>query len=624
MPGTSGGSGIGIPFSDVYDLNSLGIMPDSNPKSDVALQTKIFNEFLKLGGSFTLMAPGTYLLDNSLKIYSNSTLTLGYGVTLKNDSAKNKVFRPLLVGSLYSVAGTAIAITSSGTTATVTWTNHGLAINDWVAIAGAVETSYLGVFSIASVPTANTFTYVMSEAASATPATGTVLGWVADHDIAIRGGIWDYNEANLNGSDTIIKMSLVLPHIANLEIRGGTFLNAEKYCIFPINVRNIVLDNLRFDTPSDGIHFNGVNGAEISDIAGQVGDDLVALLSSEGSLTYTLGAWQKFPTRAVTIRNIRGDNCLQSGVKITGGDHFYQDIVIDGVFGVFGNSPVTIFEDIPFALSCPNIDSIILKNIRPDAWSTTLGCVRYVTSAGSGTIKRMEIHGIQAVLAGSQKLVDIRSLGAGIATVGHLVIRDLAYDGAALTGSGGGIVLSSNAACDFMEIDGFRMEGSSTNNSLVQSDGSLTRAALNNGLTHSGNGFFFRVNSGAGACDLYLSNVNSRTTNNPVQFLRACNLFASNWVHAGSTCININGTGTYNLRGGVTSANTHIAIAGGASVLVFGFGFSADPITPALAATVGQFLTSTQAGVEGGPAVLGPAGWVALGTGAGGINTVIV
>ena len=65
------------------------------------------------------------------------------------------------------------SITSSGTTATVTTRYaHNLAVGCTVIIRGAEQGAYNGTFTIASVPSATTFTYTMTAAPGVSPATG--------------------------------------------------------------------------------------------------------------------------------------------------------------------------------------------------------------------------------------------------------------------------------------------------------------------------------------------------------------------------------------------------------------------------------------------------------------------
>jgi hypothetical protein len=72
-------------------------------------------------------------------------------------------------------ATTSISITRVLTVGTVTWTAHGLSVGDQVVISGCTDPLYNGVQTVATAPTANTFTYAVF-GAPITPAAGTPLG----------------------------------------------------------------------------------------------------------------------------------------------------------------------------------------------------------------------------------------------------------------------------------------------------------------------------------------------------------------------------------------------------------------------------------------------------------------
>ena len=72
-------------------------------------------------------------------------------------------------------------IVLNGTTATVTLANHGYAVGNIVAISGATQATYNGVFTITGVTT-STFTYTMA-AGAASPATGTISALKVDKAI---------------------------------------------------------------------------------------------------------------------------------------------------------------------------------------------------------------------------------------------------------------------------------------------------------------------------------------------------------------------------------------------------------------------------------------------------------
>ena len=81
-------------------------------------------------------------------------------------------------------------ITRSGTTATATCSLHGLSIGSLVKLGGADQTDYNGTVTVASIPTANTFTYTVANS-PVTPATGPMFatghGLIAGDSIVLTG-----------------------------------------------------------------------------------------------------------------------------------------------------------------------------------------------------------------------------------------------------------------------------------------------------------------------------------------------------------------------------------------------------------------------------------------------------
>jgi hypothetical protein len=126
-------------------------------------------------------------------------------------------------------------------------------------------------------------------------------------------------------------------------------------------------------------------------------------------------------------------------------------------------------------------------------------------------------------------------------------------------------------------------------------------------------------------CDTSISNVISvsgvsGTVNINLQGNRFNNA-SGGVVRATSGTYNIRSAGDNDFQGTSVPA---VAPSGTPTFNFYGWDLAIDPIAQGgIGATTGQFCTSTQATTEGGPAVLTPAGWVALGTGAAGINTVI-
>jgi len=96
------------------------------------------------------------------------------------------------------------SVTSSSTTATVTTTlPHGFAVDDYVNIAGAVQTEYNGRYQVVTVPTSTTFTYTFAGSGTS-PATGTIT---VDPDVItdeLPQRLEESSFCRLNGVDFLI------------------------------------------------------------------------------------------------------------------------------------------------------------------------------------------------------------------------------------------------------------------------------------------------------------------------------------------------------------------------------------------------------------------------------------
>lgn len=104
-------------------------------------------------------------------VANKQTYTIGIGGDFNVPRPMTIVGAGLLLMGLD--AAVSVTITRSGYIATVTQAAHGYAVGDETLIQGAPELDYNGVQTVATVPTANTFTFVV-EGTPVTPATGTI------------------------------------------------------------------------------------------------------------------------------------------------------------------------------------------------------------------------------------------------------------------------------------------------------------------------------------------------------------------------------------------------------------------------------------------------------------------
>jgi lysophospholipase L1-like esterase len=92
-------------------------------------------------------------------------------------SPSNQLFNVVLAGDSITAQNnmtlTPTSVTSFGTTATVTQTNHSLAVGQQATIQGCTQAGYNGCWRVASVVDANSYTVTLDTTPSATPATGS-------------------------------------------------------------------------------------------------------------------------------------------------------------------------------------------------------------------------------------------------------------------------------------------------------------------------------------------------------------------------------------------------------------------------------------------------------------------
>lgn len=530
----------------------------TNDTATATANTAAIQAALTAGGLVQITTPGTYYINATLTIYSNTHLILGAGVVLKLASGSKCT---MLKNAAQTAATSTVTMTSSGLTVTVAWTAHGKSVNDYVAFTGANQAEYNGVWRVVSVPDANTLTFTAENTPSATPATGTITARAADSNITISGGTWDYDSANQSGTaDTIAKMGIVLAYVFNPKVRDQVWYNASKYCIFISGYQDAEVQNIRVPASnSDGVHFCGPGrGTVCRNISSSGGDDVVAFTCGDYSqYEITRGEF----TRAL-VESIWCNNSSVAAIKITGGaGPRLRDIIIRGVYGVCQSQPITVIEDTAggATLTQTRIEKMLVEDLRCVTSNTTTHSI-FVSNASQ--VDLLMVKGANFAPLGSQYYV----YASSTATIVKLII-----DGALIDASGGsscGLVSqASTATITDIDVRGLRVTASQANAQILQINGTTTIAAISESTYASAGGQLFRVNSTAGAVALQVSNVYTLNTNNPIDFRRACDLYAINWRHAGSTPININGSGTYNLRGRVvTTAAATVGIAGGATV----------------------------------------------------------
>lgn len=102
-----------------------------------------------------------------------------------------------------TIAATTLTdIVDSGTTGTVTWPNHGLAVGNRVTVAGAtVDTDLNGTYYVQTVADANTFTITTASVTDATYTDATLtISTTAPRNVA---AIWSIEKLTYSGSNLV-------------------------------------------------------------------------------------------------------------------------------------------------------------------------------------------------------------------------------------------------------------------------------------------------------------------------------------------------------------------------------------------------------------------------------------
>ena len=254
---------------------------------------------------------------------------------------------------------------------------------------------------------------------------------ILNENITIIGGIWDknyqvprpFNTLPADGSfPTVQNMehNFLMGNTKNLIIRDVKFLNTVKYAIFLGNFENTLIQNIFFDTDSDGVHVNGPGkNLRVLDIYGKTGDDFIAIAGADW-VGYT---FSEGDIDGVFVRNIHQNDSLGGAAYIFPGslwednvkvrNYVVKNVVIDGVHGtnVSAGTPI-----IKLAMGSPNVadpnqrmssygelQNCTVQNVDVNHNSTLITCQLEV-------MKNIRFKNISSESSGSQIILGDTSL----------------------------------------------------------------------------------------------------------------------------------------------------------------------------------------------------------------------
>ncbi|MFW3800210.1 hypothetical protein [Klebsiella quasipneumoniae] len=311
-----------------------GIIPSETEDYGDAL----YNLF-QSGGVILITEPGTYLTSKTLLLPDDTSLYLAPGATLKQVDGSNKnVIRNTLADAPERPCDGALSYALTQLTEgyhcliTVPLTNHGFSVGDAVSIRGATNFGWNGTYIVFQVVDANSFIvqgYVVPDDVNSA---GTIKVARANKNITIYGeGTVDYNYSGNNTAGGTNRFCINLKHVFRPTVKGINILNAFKYACCISDAAHVTEHDIYVDTNSDGLHHQGpIWGADIRNISGNAGDDLVAFTGGDfAAYTQSIGDFN-----GIVIDGLYPTACYYA-VKMTGNDdHRYRYVSVKNVGGV--------------------------------------------------------------------------------------------------------------------------------------------------------------------------------------------------------------------------------------------------------------------------------------------------
>ncbi|WP_205844546.1 hypothetical protein [Klebsiella quasipneumoniae] len=339
----------------------LGILP-----SATLIQTEKLTQLFASDGLLAITEPGVYLTDDTLYLRDNTSLYLAPGVTLKQAGGANKnVISNTLADAPETPCDGALSYALTQLTEgyhcliTVPLTNHGYAVGDAVSIRGATSFGWNGTYIVFQVVDANSFIvqgYVVPDDVNSA---GAIKVARANKNITIYGeGTVDYNYAGNNTASATKRFCINLKHVFRPTVKGINILNAFKYACCISDAAHVTEHDIYVDTNSDGLHHQGpIWGADIRNISGNAGDDLVAFTGGDfAAYTQSIGDFN-----GIVIDGLYPTACYYA-VKMTGNDdHRYRYVSVKNIGGVSKHG--AIFAQNDTNTDRCRIDMLAIENI---------------------------------------------------------------------------------------------------------------------------------------------------------------------------------------------------------------------------------------------------------------------
>lgn len=384
--------------------NTQGIAPDNDiviaPGQDPTFTALVINQTLAKGGLTTLTRAGTYIVNDTLLIPSNTNLHLGAGVTIK---LANNTSKALVANKNAFTLGTPIVSALQFRAPEGLSPRFGMLLNktgiaaefpvgSYIGIMGLSSSvndqCYQGVWEVTEHISANSIVFnIDQQPVGGVDSATSGSYWRVDTNITISGsGTLDGNQANQAFNTTVIhagdpRSNLTwFRNVKKLRIQDITIRRALSWGISSNNVDDyqivgIIADVYLSATPrsTDAIHLAGghrrvlIQGATFRDSDNMVGMtiDLPGAPSNSGIVESYAQFYAPGDTHSIVIRDLFvTDSSTPAVIGIWGPTSYrHNSIIIDGVHGKSGGAIVGMLPYSPTNMLGCTGGMLVVRNI---------------------------------------------------------------------------------------------------------------------------------------------------------------------------------------------------------------------------------------------------------------------
>lgn len=475
--------------------------------------------------------------------------------------ANTVIYGPQSVNTVMEGAGTTWLLSAAGTTQTgitVTGTSpstlvqvhepsHTKLKHDPVYIAGLVGTSsFNGPLLIESVLPDYWFYNTVGTTAETSTGTAQLLH---DNDIAVSGK-FDGNAANQTQSYTD-SIGLVFGNCGQIDETRLHVYNCFKYSTWHFNTSKVSSVGIRFDTRSDGLHFEAPwNHVHITDVIGAQEDDIVSftntsLGTSFAALASPSGEGSSGGAKISKISALRSStsSCVKIAGDYANANNTVGSFEIDGISGQAQNG---VYVNSGIVGTGTKGTSLSIKGVRLSGANVLSQPVK-LNAGATGGFDSVTIDDVPVIGANNNISIYVQSGVYDSVSVNQESVNlpnanpYIQLDSPTITRMSvkiGHLTLPATVATKALNINGatitdltYTGKVDGTGNAgwaIYHAAGTVTRMFINGASVGAINQFYAQASGISAAIDIYIDGVYINSCNSFIVPYSATNVFASN------------------------------------------------------------------------------------------------